>query len=251
MVEPYYQEPGVVIYHGDSREILPLLRAETVITDPVWPNASRRLKGADRPYELFAEVAQFFPVVCRRAVIQLGCNSDPRFLRAMPASMEFLRLCWLEYAIPSFAGRVLYSGDVAYVFGETPKLPPGRKVIPGRCVSPKPDRLFFRGVGRHKDKLRDAEGRQVRDTGDRISHPTPRHLDHALWLVKWFAGESVIDPFCGSGTTLVACKRSGVPAIGIEIEARFCELAVERLAQGVLQLAEPPAGARFQYAQNL
>ena len=36
-MKPFYEEDGITIYHGDAREILPQLRAESIITDPIWP----------------------------------------------------------------------------------------------------------------------------------------------------------------------------------------------------------------------
>ena len=73
-------------------------------------------------------------------------------------------------------------------------------------------------------------------------HPTTKPTQ----LVKQFIGlttsdgDITLDPFTGSGTTLVAAKQLNRKAIGIEIEERYCEIAANRLRQGVLQFTEEP-----------
>jgi DNA modification methylase len=105
-------------------------------------------------------------------------------------------------------------------------------VMPGKIVATGRGRYVVRGTGRHKNKT------LQKDLYESIAHPCARDLDHVQWLVKWFGGESVCDPFMGSGTTALACKKLGIPFVGIEIRREFCELAVSRLSQGVLGLEE-------------
>src|SRR3990170_1995479 len=96
MTAAYYQREGITIYHGDAREILPTLTdIETVICDPVWPDADVAMAGREDPEGLWREVCHVIPPSAVRLVVQLGCDSDPRFLRAVPERWGFLRVCWL------------------------------------------------------------------------------------------------------------------------------------------------------------
>lgn len=232
-MQPYYQDEWVTIYHGDCREILPELEdVETIITDPVWPDADVIIPGHERPYELFAEMCRVIPRDAQRLIVQLGCDSDPRFLQGVPSRWPFLRVCWLDYTRPSYKGRLLYTGDVAYTFGAWPKSIEGRHVISGKYTSWRSDKLFERHTA--------VNGRSFfgRDEIDHLPHPCARRLQHVLWLVHQFSDEQVVDPFMGSGTTLVAAKQLNRHAIGIEIEEKYCRIAVERLRQTVMNLSE-------------
>jgi len=95
-------------------------------------------------------------------------------------------------------------------------------------------------VGKDKHFTRSKDIRLAHDT-EALPHPCARRLQHVRWLCHWFGGASVLDPFMGSGTTAVACKALGILFTGIEIEERYCELAVSRLAQDSFDLQEVPA----------
>lgn len=73
---------------------------------------------------------------------------------------------------------------------------------------------------------------------ERPDHPCPKPEPLMCELVTQFTdpGETILDPFAGSGTTLLAAKRLGRRAIGIEINEGFCEVAAKRLEQGALEL---------------
>jgi len=214
-----YTEDGCELYCGDAREVLPTLElapeSTVVITDPVWPNASPLFFGVDDPDGLFATVASMLAPLARRIIVQMGIASDPRMLRHVPSSHPFVRICWLRFARPWPMANLLIGGDVAYIFGS--KEPPaGLSCMPGETTA----------RGYHPSQ--------------KVNHPSPRTLEHIQWLVDKFTrpGDTVLDPFCGSGTTLRAALDCGRRAVGIEINEAFCEVVIERLAQRVLPLLE-------------
>lgn len=213
-MRPYYEKAGIAIYCGDARELVPEIEAQTIITDPVWPNASVPLFGHDDPAQMLEDV--LIDCWIPRLAIQLGCDSDPRFLTSVPHRWDFFRLCWLDVSRPNYKGRLLDGATPAYLFGPPPASRPGAHVIPG---------MF----------------RDSSSDGKEADHPCPRKLRHVQWIVNWWteARDIVLDPFMGSGTTLLAARNLGRRAIGIEIEERYCEIAAKRLAQGVLPLEMP------------
>lgn len=67
-------------------------------------------------------------------------------------------------------------------------------------------------------------------------HPTQKPLALLAWCLNFCPNAaSVLDPFAGSGSSLVAAKKAGKSAIGIEIEEKYCEIAAKRLSQEVFQ----------------
>lgn len=214
-MDPYYDSEGVTIYHGDCREIMPEIRAQSVVTDPVWPDAKVPLAGFDRPRELFAESMAALPEEVVRVAVHLGLDSNPDFLDPVP--MPFFRSCQMLMSKPHYKGRLLYDRDVAYLYGTPPPSRPGARVIPGQAQA-------------------------TENLGRECGHPCPRKLSHVRWLVRWWSSpdDVVLDPFNGGGTTTLAAKMEGRRVIGIEIEERYCEMAAARLSQ--MQLFAPAQG---------
>lgn len=173
-----------------------------IITDPVWPDT---VIWPDIDAEkLFARAAKEICRFAQTVVVILGCDTAPNMLNSI--KLPYMRTCWLRYACPHYKGRILYTSDVAYVYGEKPSVIKGRFVLGGEYVKT------------------DARA-------EKFQHPCYRSLQHIVWLVKTFTdvNDLVVDPFNGSGTTCVAAKMLGRNYIGIDISEEYCEIARQRI----------------------
>jgi len=75
------------------------------------------------------------------------------------------------------------------------------------------------------------------ESRNRIGHPAPFPLELPKRCIKLFSyvGDTVMDPFLGSGTTLIACLETRRAGIGVEINTKYCELAAKRIKEHGLQ----------------
>lgn len=71
-----------------------------------------------------------------------------------------------------------------------------------------------------------------------VNHPTPKPIKLLELILRKFTyeGETILDPFAGSGSTLRACKELGRKAVGIEIDENYCNVILNETAQTEMQL---------------
>jgi len=213
-MKPYYTEPGIEIRLGDCRSILPGLgKVDLVCTDPPYGigMAARGRIGTSK----CAQVTDYgksnwddFPPSPETIsqIISAGEHSivwGGNFF-GLPASS-----CWLVWDKDN-------TGDFADCELAWTNLDMAVRMFK------------WRWNGMLQENMGAKEKRE---------HPTQKPLALMRWCLGWVPdAQTILDPFMGSGTTLVAAKLLGRRAIGIELEERYCEIAVRRLAQGVLPL---------------
>jgi hypothetical protein len=221
-LKPYYEDEkaGIAIFHGDCREALPFVDFDAVVTDPPYGvefegKNTKHTKREEAGYTLLDDSRDYVMTVVVPTVAALVATGK-RVVLTPGSRNAFL------YPEPNAFGVIFYpSGAGLGRWGFTCSQP---IFYYGKCP------YLATGQGHRPDSFSTVEAAE--DNG----HPCPKPLGTMKWLVRkaTLDGETVLDPFMGSGTTLRAAKDLGRKAIGIEIEERYCEIAAKRLAQEVL-----------------
>ena len=73
------------------------------------------------------------------------------------------------------------------------------------------------------------------ESGERSVHPSQKPVALVVWLLGMVKGQTIMDPFMGSGTTGVACVREGRNFIGVEKDEKYFQIAVERIRRELAQ----------------
>lgn len=224
-LKPYYDHAGITIFHGDCREILPKLpKVDLVLTDPPYGVnfKGKSTKHTKRDMDGYLSISDGPEIVSDVVVpVMEICIGIARVV-VTPGT----RNCF-KYPEPTAIGCIFYpSGAGLGRWGFT-------------CSQPilyyGADPYLAHGMGHRPDSFSTTANAGVTE------HPCEKPIGVMRWLVVKgsLEGELILDPFMGSGTTLVAAKQLGRRAIGIEIEEKYCEIAAKRLAQSVLDFSEP------------
>lgn len=223
---PYYQHRGITIYHADCREILPQLQKQSIdvlLTDPPY-GISYESRRSEHPGGLPVRIQgddtlnglrDVLPVVDRLMKSDRHAYvfaAPMRIGEAAEAVAEYWRvknvLVWDKGnaggAGDCFAGYAANWEAIIYANK-------GRRHLLG----PRPRSIYRYDWQGQRDPV----------------HPTVKPAGVMRWLLAKSSepGETLLDPFMGSGVTLQAAAELGRKAIGIEIEERYCEAAVARL----------------------
>jgi len=253
-INPYYQDTNsrITIYHGRCEDVLPFLpvgAVDLVVTSP--------------PYNM-----GLVPGGNGRGMYRPGANSRAGRFRdgygAHDDAMPQERYDEWQRAVLAALWRVV-GDDGAIYYNHRPRVEHGKVRLPlgldfggltlGQIIT------WDRGTGIGVNLRRYASayewlllfakpGFRLRDHAasgrsdmwrlgmehDETGHPAPFPLGLPARAIRDSGAMSVLDPFCGSGTTLRAAKDAGIRAIGVDVEERFCELAARRLQQAVLPL---------------
>lgn len=249
----YYQDDFVTLYHGEAFSILvelPACSIDALITDPPYSSG-----GAFRGDRAADPLVKYRGNIDGQLVTHLdsfaGDTRDQRAwmswvgawgwqaFRALAPSRPALMFCdWRQVGaaidavqVAGFVYRGLLTWDKTSGAGGRPQR--------GRFRQHS-EFIVWGSSGPLGDVSRDFPGSVITVASEphmTREHPTQKPvglLEELLRVVPSESDRPILDPFSGSGSTLVAAKQLGRRAIGVELEERYCEIAAKRLAQDTL-----------------
>lgn len=210
-MKPYFKDDAVTIYHGDCRQIVPLLgNFDLLLTDP--------------PYGINRSGQQ--KTVCKNPKHNRKEHDDFGWDNSTPER-------WVFDMIREHADFHIIWGGNYFVQCLEPSM--GWLVWDkGQNFSTSDCELAFTNFDKALRRLVLNRGEIARDGS---VHPTQKPLELIRWCINQAGDvETILDPFAGSGTTGRAAKDLGKKAVLIEREEKYCEIAARRLGQQVLAL---------------
>ena len=201
-MKPYYDHAGITIYHGDCREVLPHVTADVLVTDPPYGHADKWTGGTWAENPMYADARR-----------------------------------WDREPFPDLAQVIARTSQAIVWGGNYYALPPSRCWLAWEKTQRMPTMADLELAWTNMDRPAKSWTEDRNPDGKRW-HPTQKPVSLMQWCLGFVPGGTVLDPFMGGGTTLVAAKNLGRRAIGIEIEERYCEIAAKRLSQEVMQFEE-------------
>lgn len=215
-MKPYYEHAGITIYHGDCREVLlDLPKCDLVLTDPPYGIQWSRGEHRSRASKEHIGIKGDSDTTVRDAVLLLLKDLPGlifgSFYAPFPESIKQV-IVWEKSTNCGVVGSTTgFRRDVEPIF----------------IVGAWPVSTVRRGSVLRTYR---SQSHICADTG----HPHTKPVSLIVDLLELAPVGSVVDPFCGSGSILVAAKLDARAAIGIEIEERYCEIAAKRLSQEVM-----------------
>lgn len=211
----YYEDAFVTLYHGDCREVLPSLEpVDLVLTDPPYNVGIVYGEGTDDTRADYAEWCADWFQMCRALAPTVALTPG---IANVGLWHRIAEPTWtLAWHKPASSGRCVLgfnNWEPILVWGAPQDVQTSNDVVTAHTC--------------------------VHDPGA-AGHPCPKPLKWAKGSLTRLCrpGGTVLDPFAGSGTTLRAAKDMGMRGIGIEVERRYCDLIVDRLAQEVFDFGE-------------
>jgi DNA modification methylase len=208
MIKPYYQDEWVTIYNADCRDILPdLPKVDLVLSDP--PYGIDVIGGSK-----LVEVNKYQPIYGDDSKIDLS----PLF----SVSKNQIIFGGNYFELPITKAWIIWDKKLKNNWNDN--FSDGEMAWTSFDTVTRIFRCLYMGL------LHPHEDSRV--------HPTQKPLELMRWIIENYSQvtDIILDPYMGSGSTLVACKELGRHCIGIEIEEKYCEIAAKRLSQCVLPL---------------